>query len=480
MFFSGAHTLPYRFQLTLDSVQQSDSLPFTDTLSQDQIQAVCVRHNVPIRDNEDQIYDPSTTLWGFLSQVIHRKEQRACLAAVIRIGKMLLVLCGRSICMNNSGAYCRARKELPTGVVVDLTKELAADCSEGCPKDWLWFGRQIECLDGTTVTMPDTAANQEAYPQLPGQKEGLGFPIARLVAVFSLATGMLKNLAMGPYQGKQTGETALLRTIMDGFRANSIVLMDKLFSNYWTIADFLARQVDVVTLHHASRTLDLSNATRLGPNDCVITWFRPGRPKWMDQAIYELIPKTLVLRIIQGQICKPGFRVQTVTIVTTLLNATKYRSDDVISLYRQRWNVELNIRAIKVQMGMDDLRCQTPDMVQKEIWTCMLAYNLIRLKLLQAAQKKGVPPLSLSFTYGLQTVVADWMLVFAVSPELQERLYEADLKGIGKRQVGNRPDRIEPRAVKRRPKPTPLLTMPRAEARSLQIATGVDPFKKQK
>lgn len=285
---------------------------------------------------------------------------------------------------------------------------------------------------------------------------------------------------MGRYQGKQTGETALLRTLMGGFRPNSIVLMDKLFSNYWTISDFLASQLDVVTLHHASRSLDLTNATRLGPNDYLVTWYRPGRPEWMDQAIYELIPKTLVVRIIQGQISKPGFRVQTVTIVTTLLDATKYRSDDVISLYRQRWNVELNIRAIKVQMGMDELSCRTPDMIEKEIWTCMLAYNLIRLKLLHAALKSGVPHLSLSFTYCLQTVAANWMLGVAVSPEMQEILYEADLNGIGKRRVGNRPDRIEPRAVKRRPKPTPFLTMSRAEARSLQIATGVDPFKKKK
>jgi hypothetical protein len=327
--------------------------------------------------------------------------------------------------------------------------------------------------------MPDTKENQEKYPQQSVQQKGLGFPLARCVAILSLATGMLRGLALGAYQGKETGETSLLRSMMDKLRPGTIALLDKLFSNYWTICDFVQRHVDVVTLHNAARKLDLSQARRLGKNDYLLSWAIPCRPDWMDEATYARIPKTLTLRVIQAQIAQRGFRVQSLTIITTLIDAETYPRADIVALYRQRWHVELDIRAIKVNMGMEDLRCRTPEMVEKEIWTCLLAYNLIRLKLLQAAKEKDVLPITLSFTFGLQTVAAGWMIGIVLNRETRKEMSVAELKSMSKRRVGNRPDRIEPRAIKRRPKPMKLLTMPRAEARAL-LLSGIDPYQKQR
>lgn len=476
MFSLATRALPHRFQLILSSLLASDSLPFLEVLSQEQIQAVCERHEMPA--GEETVYTPAVTLWGFLSQVLHHGPQRSCLAAVERI-KIMLAHFGRTCCDGNSGPYCRARAKLPLGVVQDLAREVA-DAGEKCAdEDWLWYGRPVDVFDGTTASMPDTEENQEEYPQQSVQKPGLGFPIARMVVVFSLATGMLRNMVVGPYQGKETGETALLRRLMTCLRRNSIVLADKLYSNFWTIAALVGQQVDIVTLHKASSQLDLSKAKRLGKDEYEITWERPDQPAWMDKATYAEMPRTLTLRILRAQIPQKGFRVKTLYIVTTLVDQNVYPHDAVVALYRQRWNAELNIRSVKTALGMDDLRCRTPEMVEKEIWTCMLAYNLIRGKLLQAAKEYGRRPLALSFTFGLQTMAAHWGCAVLMSPEVRAALDLANRRAMAKRRVGNRPDRVEPRAIKRRPKPHRLLNMTRAAARKLLLA-GVELYKKQR
>ncbi len=482
MLFHGRRSLSYRFQLLLASLQLSDSLPFAEVLSQEQIQDVCDQHQVSFGTEEDEnggiVFTPAITLWGFLSQVIHKGEQRSCLAAVARIG-VLLVSLGRFRCAQNSGPYCRVRGQLPLGVIQDLTTLVAKNSEATTPPAWLWYGRHVKLIDGTTVTMPDTSANQAMYPQQSCQKEGLGFPIARLVAVLSLATGMLHQLAIAPYSGKETGETALLRKLMDTFQAREIALLDKLFANYWTLAAFLQRSVDVVTLLNETRHIDLSQAIRLGENDYLVRISRPQCPSWMDQETYKRLPETLALRLIQTQVRQPGFRPTSLRIITTLTDSCAYSCEAVAELYSKRWHVELDIRAIKVSMGLGELRCKSPEMVHKEIWTCLLAYNLIRLKLLQAATEKGVHPLALSFTNGLQLLAAGWSTGPIVDDNTLRALVQLAVIGLGDQKVGDRYGRVEPRAVKRRPKPMPLLTMPRSEARQLLLA-GTDPYQKQK
>lgn len=478
VLFYGIRTLPHRFRLLLSSFQQSDSLAFSGALTQEQIQSVCDQHEVS--QGDDEVFTPAITIWGFLSQVIHKGEQRSCLAAVARIGIMLIAF-GRPRCAQNSGPYCRARGRLPVAVFEQLTLEVAAQCEAQAPKEWLWYGRHVQLIDGTTTTMPDTEANQEEFPQQSCQKEGLGFPIARLVMIVSLATAMVSGMSLGPYQGKGTGELARLRELLDRFQAGDIALADKLFCSYFMIALLLEKRVDVVTILHQARDADaeIRRGERIGKDDYRITWQRPERPSWMDAETYARMPEKLELRLIQVKIAEPGFRPNALNIVTTLTDHQKYSVDDLSKLYRQRWAVELDIRSIKVTMGMDELRCRTPEMVRKEIWACLLAYNVIRQKMCQSAKEKKVSPRSLSFANALQTVTAGWMVMPLLDRNTQDVLVQLELVSIASQTVGNRPGRVEPRAVKKRPKAFPLLTMLRKKAQSL-LGRGIDPYKKQK
>jgi len=368
----------------------------------------------------------------------------------------------------NSGAYCRARARLPEQVIQRLTLEVAGGCERQLPRRWLWHGRHVKLVDGTTVSMPDTDANQAEYPQHPEQKEGLGFPMARMVVLLSLASAMISGMALGPYSGKETGEMALLRELVDQLNPRDIMLGDRYYCSYFTIALLLELRVDFVVRLHQNRTADFHRGARLGRCDHVVTWTRPQRPPWMDRETYQRMPESITVRELKVEVNQPGFRTDAFVVVTTLTDAKKYSQHDLAELYRKRWLVELDIRAIKITLDMDILRCKSPEMVRKEIWTCLLAYNLIRKTMLQAAKGAGLSPRQLSFTLAMQTVAASWMVLIRED----ENLIDAQLASLTGQLVGNRPDRIEPRAVKRRPKPCKYLTKPRDEARA-ELLAGV-------
>jgi hypothetical protein len=403
--------------------------------------------------------------------VLHKGEQRSCMAAVSRI-LVLLVALGREPCAKNTGAYCRARAKLPEKVIERLAVDVARGCEERVPRGWLWLERHVKLIDGTTSSMPATEENQAAYPQHSAQKEGLGFPIIRIVVALSLATAMLCSAAMGPYSGKETGETALLREVLDQFSPGDVLLADRYFCSFFMIALLLKGKCDFVTRLHQCRKTDFSRAERLGKGDYLVTWKRPEKPDWMDDATYQQMPPTLALRQVEVQVHQPGFRTESLVVVTTLLNAKKYRREDIAELYRRRWQVELDIEAIKITLGMDVLRCRTPEMVRKEIWTCLLAYNLLRKTMLQAAQRNQLSPRQLSFATAVQTVAASWMTLLTASGTSYMALVVAQLDSLAQQRIGNRPNRVEPRAVKRRPKPHRLLTKPRKEAQA-ELLRGV-------
>ena len=481
MSFYGARSLSRGFRLLLESFQQSDSLAFSGALTEDQIQSAFDEQNISTDDSldEDKIFTPPLVLWGFLSQVLHKEEHRSCLAAVARIGVMLVAM-GRPPCAHNSGPYCRARCRLPVVIVEQLALDVATRCERQVPDKSLWQGRHhVKLVDGTSATMADTEDNQETFPQQKCQKEGLGFPIARMVVLLSLATGMVNGMSMGRFQGKETGELALFRELLDQLDPDDILLADKLYCSYFMIALLRERNVDLVVRLHQARQLDLRRAKRLGKNDYLITWERPDRPDWMDEETYEQMPKTLQLRLIQFKVSEPGFRTESLDIVTTLTDVEQYSKEDITELYGRRWLVELDIRSIKVALGMDHLRCKSPEMVRKEIWACLLAYNLIRQKMLQSALEKGISPRSLSFANTLQIIAAGWMAMPLLDRQTQTALIVAELTSIASQKVGNRPGRVEPRAVKRRPKPFRLLTMARKAAQAL-FRKGIDPYKKQR
>ena len=233
--------------------------------------------------------------------------------------------------------------------------------------------------------MPDTEENQEAFPQSKAQGIGLGFPLVRMVALISLATGVARDLAMGPYQGKETGETALLRTLWDGLEAGEIALGDRCFASFFGIAGLSQRGVDSLFRMHQRRKFDFRRGRRLGIEDHVETWAKPDRPEWMDAATYDQIPDKMEVRELRVRVDQPGFRVNELVLVTTLLDGGRFAKEQVADLFIDRWNIELDLRSIKCVLQMDVLRCKTPEMVRKEIWMHLLAYNLIRGMMVKAA-----------------------------------------------------------------------------------------------
>ena len=464
-FYRQARTLPKRFRLVLASFLQRPGLPFADALAEEAIQKAFDDEEAGFADDEEAVYTPPITLWAFLSQVLFKDEQRSCVAAVARV-VVLLVALERGPCSSNTGAYCRARGKLSQTVIRQLTTDSADGCERQLDEARLWHGRHVQLVDGTTVSMPDTPENQEAYPQAHTQQEGLGFPVARVVVLLSLATGMLTDMAMGPYTGKETGETALLRQLLERFRPGDILLGDRYFCSYFMIALLMELGVDFVTRVHQRRTVDFRRGRRLGRDDHIVEWKLPQKPEWMDQQTYNRMPASIEVREVHVRVSEPGFRTESFVVVSTLTDAATYTKNDITELYHYRWLAELDIRAIKVTLGMDILRCKTPEMVRKEMWTCLLAYNLIRQTMLQSAQGAGVSPRTLSFTAAMQSIAASWAVIALANDALGTLLIDAASASLAGHVIGNRPGRMEPRAVKRRPKPHDLLTKPRALARA--------------
>lgn len=443
----------------IKSLRDSQILPFHEHLDADLINRAMAAEEVTFND---RIYTPLVTLGLFLSQVID--PDHSCRAAVARLIAWLAVA-DRKPCAPATGSYCEARRRLPEGVVSGLVRQVARQADDRVSDAWLWKGRSVTLVDGTTVSMPDTKANQREYPQSSTQAVGLGFPIARLVALISLATGVVRELALGPYQGKETGETALFRTLWDRLEPGEIVLGDRFFCSFFGIAGLSRRDVAVVFRMHQRRKYDFSCGRSLGVEDHAVTWSKPKRPEWMDQETYAQIPEELTVRELRFKVEQPGFRVNELVLVTTMLDAAIDTKEEISELFLRRWDIELDFRSIKCVLQMDVLRCKTPEMVRKEIWVHLLAYNLIRGVMVDAAEAHGKTPRGLSFKGALQTMAGFQDALRWARPSDRDHLRKEMLKAIASHEVGNRFGRTEPRANKRRPKQQRYLMEPRTQAR---------------
>ena len=463
--YAQSRSLTRRFRLVLASFLQHPDLPFADVLSEQSIQKAFDDEDASFAEDDDAVYTPAVTLWASLSQALYKDGHRSCVAAVARVA-VLLTASARGPCSSNTGAYCRARGKLSGKVIHELTVGVGEGCEEQLEEERLWHGRRVDLVDGTTVTMADTPENQEEYPQNSQQKKGLGFPIARVVVLLSLATAMVTGMVMGPYAGKETGELSLLRSLLGRLKRGGVLLADRYYCSYFMIALLQERGIDLVARLHQRRPVDFRSGRRLGNGDQVVTWSRPKRPEWMDQETYECMPASIEVRQIRVHVGQPGFRVKSFVAITTLTDGEEYSKDDIADMYRFRWQAELDIRAIKITLDLDVLRCKTPEMVRKEMWTGLLAYNLIRRVMCQSAQAAGVSPRTLSFAAAVQTIGASWLLMALRDDAFTARLVKVALTNMALHIVGNRPGRVEPRAIKRRPKEHALLTKPRAEARA--------------
>ena len=481
-FTSARRSADSSFEIVSQSLLQDEVLPFCDALTVTLIQQAFDAEDVSFADSHGEaddasikeggiVYTMGVTLWAMLSQALFTDVQRSCRAAVQRVA-VYYALLGVEISSTNTGAYCRARAKIPGGVVQRLAVGVAERCEAAIPDEWRWKGLRMRVVDGTTFSMPDTEENQAEYPQPNTQKEGLGFPVMRAVALTSLATGMVLALATGPYSGKETGETALLRKLFDTLKPGDLLLSDRYFGGWFMLALLQDLGVEFVTRLHQLRTADFTQGRRLGKGDHIVTWAKPQKPEWLDQEIYDRLPDHLEVREIEVNVDTPGFRTKTLVVVTSLLGHRAYQRSEIASLYRDRWFAELELRDIKSTMKLGVLRRTRPEWVRQELWTGLLAYNLIRQSMLQSALGKELRPQQLSFAASLQMLSNTWVLAAVppiVSISARERLFALRILNGHSHRVGNRPNRVEPRAVKRRPDPIALLAENRKAARAKLI-----------
>jgi len=400
-------------------------------------------------EHRERLYPPTVTLSMFLRQVL--EADGSCQKAVNGWAAQRAAD-GLRACSVRTGGYCRARQRLPLQMVSALARQTGRLLSQKARTQWLWRGRAVKLVDGTGLSMPDTPENQAVYPQPSTQAPGVGFPLARLVMVICLATGAALDAAIGPHRGKGSGELGLVRSLLEGFRAGDVMLADALYCNYFLIATLMTKGVDVLFEQHGSRITDFRRGHSLGARDHIVRWPKPvARPDWMTPEQYAHFPDEITLREV---------RVDHQVLVTTLLNHRQVRKDDLSELYARRWNVELDLRNLKTTTGMDVLSCQTPEMNDKQLWVHLLAYNVIRLLMAQAASNAGVDPRGLSFKHTVQ-LWTEWVARGLSATHDRQRLFTL----IAQCKVGHRPGRIEPRMRKRRPKPHPWLKVPRAHAR---------------
>src|SRR4051794_10732782 len=432
---------------------RNDGLPFADVLTGPRIRQALDEHGVRYRD---RVFDPVTTLWGFLAQVL--SDDHSCRDAVTRIIAHR-VASGLPACSPNAASYCNARGRLPIAVLRTLARRTAQELQGAAAPEWKWNGRDVFIADGSHVSMPDTPENQAAYPQPVVQQPGIGFPLARVAVLLSLATGACHDLAIAPYAGKGTGETTLLRQMYDSLSPGDVVLADALFDNYFLARELRERGIDLVARVQAERVG--SRTVEARPDGDVILWRRPNKPRGMTGEQYRRYPKELLMRQVTVDARDRDNRAGVFKVVTTILDAS-VDGGQFGDLYERRWSGEVDIRSIKSTMQMDVLRCRTPEMIHKEIWAHLLAYNLLRTVMAVAAAERGIEPRRVSFKGAKQAVTAFTPKIEAATPEGRPALIDALLTVIAYHRVGNRPGRWEPRARKRRRRPGAHLHVPRA------------------
>jgi hypothetical protein len=395
-----------------------------------------------VPEHRERFYPPAETLSMFLAQALN--ADRSCQHAVNH-AFVQRVTRGLPPLSVSTGADCRARKRLPMALINQLVHATGAQLEADLPTAWRWKNRPVYLIDGTTMTMPDTPENQARYPQQSVQKKGLGFPICRLLGVVSLSSGAIMRACVGPLQGKGSDEQSLLRRLLDQFTTDDVIVGDAFFGTYFLLAALQRKKVHAVfeQMGVRKRVTDFRTGQRLGTKDHVTTLTKPKKkPDWMTQEAYDSSPETLKIRevSVSGKI-----------LITTFLSTKEATRDELKLLYKKRWNIEVDFRHLKTTMGMDVLSCKTPDMTEKEMWVYLLAYNLIRLQMMKAALISNLLPRQISFKHALQLCLACYR------QDIERESFSVVLVAMAQNKVGNRPGRIEPRAIKRRPKAYPLL-----------------------
>lgn len=395
------------------------------------------------------LYNPLNTLLLFIKQVL--SADKSCQNAVSGVLVNEFAERGKLI-GNSTGAYVKARQRLPVEIVHGLVKSTGLELLEQVPSEWKPYGRHLKAFDGTTMTMPDTEANEVQFPKHSNQNKNIGFPLARLVAVMSLTTGSIIDYAIGACKGKGTGEASLLRKLLPCFEPNDIVIADRYYPHFFLMYDLKNKGIDGVFRAAAQRRYDFRYGKRLGKYDHISTWKKPRKPDWMSRTEYDAYPDTLQVR---------EFKESDLVYVTTFLDPKAYPKKELGLLYKRRWEVETNLNYIKTVMSMNHLTCKTPAMIEKEIAVHFLAYNIIRNLIAKAAMKHRLVPTQISFKGTIQLLNHFTPLFYHAEQQHKHVLFETLLDCISRNKVANRPGRVEPRAIKQRPKSFPALKINR-------------------
>ena len=417
------------------------------------------------QSGRDRLFTPLVTFWAFLSQVL--SPQSACRDAV-RKAQAWWSLGRRLPVSTNTSAYCQARSRLSEQTLLAIHRQTAQRLECNVPTDSLWLGRRVKVVDGTTCSMPDTAESQKAYPQPGSQKPGCGFPMMKLVGLFCLASGALLEVVRGTLR---VHESQLFRHLWPHLNPGDVLLADRGFCSFFSLSSLQERGVDCLMRLHQRRRVDFRRGKRLGPEDILLNWTKPAqRPETLSAQEFSALPDSLTVRQIRLHPNIKGFRVRTIVLVTTLLDPIAFPAQALGELYFQRWSVELHFREIKTLLRLDILRCLSPQMVHKELLLHMIAYNLIRCLMQQAAICHHVDLSRISFKGTLDTLhhFADAIRAADAKPRQQAQLYSEMLRVIALDQLPTRPHRCEPRAKKRRPRNYHLLTKPRKSMRITQ------------
>jgi hypothetical protein len=468
MAHSTKESLVCQLQCEHKSLVSSPALPFRELLSEERIVRALERAGVTYRE---RVFTPMVTIYAALSQVTSSSSS-SCRDAVCRVIADLAAR-GKKACSTDTSSYCTARARLPEEVLAELTQGVGRELHQQAPPEWLLNGRNVALVDGSTAAMDDTEANQKEYPQHKNQKKGLGFPILRFVVLLSLATGSVLECAIGSCQGKKTGEQSLFRRMGKSLKPGDILLGDRLYDCYRDIVTLKSRGIDVVFGKKQSRQCDFRRGRRLGPRDHVVVWKKPGydATRYDSRAQWEALPREIEMREVSVTVRRPGHRRRTITVVTTLLDAEQYSANDLTDLFAQRWQCELDLRSIKRVLGMHHLHSRSPQAVRKELWLHLLAYNLVRVRMAQAASLHGQTPRKLSFTAATK-LIHNFAPYLSLNKGKEHRRLEMELlAAIAESTLDHRPGRQEPRAVKKRIQKYSYLTKPRSQTQTTKRLT---------
>jgi hypothetical protein len=444
-----------------ERLTNSIALPFHNILTQEIMQNTLNELNIKYRK---RLYDPIITLWTFIWQVLD--PDKSCSNAVSHI-LSLLADTSLKLPSDDTGAYCKARKRLDLRFIIYLIGHVGQMLHSRLSDDFLWCNRRVFLVDGSSLSTYDSVENKQEFTQPKNQHDYYGFPVARIVGIFCLATGAVIEAVIDSFQ---TAEIKLFRSLYSHLKTGDIALGDRIFGSYADISLLSQRGVDSVFRMNALRKPDFTKGKRLGQYDHLVYWKKPKQGTIrLEQELYDKLPDTMLLREIRFFINIKGYRTQVVTLVTTLLDHEVYTYEHLSQLYGFRWQVEIDFRHLKTTMQMEHIPTKTPDMVKKEFYVHLLAYNLIRGTLLESGIKHEFHPLRLSFKGAMQHIL-NFIPILAIIGEHRYFIYTTMLTIISHGKIPDRPFRVEPRMVRNRTKVFPHLKRPRQEVRQKLVA----------